>query len=173
MSRDVFTDLTAGKATVRTFLPRLLTAASRIQNCAYRKITTYQTPQSNLPNVFKRHIGNYEYAYLLYRVWAFMTLHNVLWRHKGVPLPGHKSNHLFVNGVTPRQPGRKICLPKSYFYIVYPKIYLWCVLFLVWHFCSVFNWLFWSVNCLYLQDASLAQGWSHNFLSNNEVTGWY
>ena len=50
MSRDVFTDLTARKATVRTFLPRLLTAASRIQNCTHRKIITYQTAQSNLPN---------------------------------------------------------------------------------------------------------------------------
>ena len=50
VSLDLFTDLTAGKATVRTFLPRLLTAASRIQNCTYRKIITYQTPQSNLPN---------------------------------------------------------------------------------------------------------------------------
>ena len=49
VSRDIFTDLTAGKATVRTFLPRLLTAASRIQNCTYRKIITYQNPQSNLP----------------------------------------------------------------------------------------------------------------------------
>ena len=48
--RDLFTDLTTGKATVRTFLPRLLTAASRIQNCTYRKIITYQTPQSNLPS---------------------------------------------------------------------------------------------------------------------------
>ena len=51
VSRDLFTDLTAGTATVRTFLPRLLTAASRIQNCSYRKIITYQTPQSNLPIV--------------------------------------------------------------------------------------------------------------------------
>ena len=51
VSRDLFTDLTAGKATVRTFLPRLLTAASRIEYCTYRKIITYQTPQSNLPNV--------------------------------------------------------------------------------------------------------------------------
>ena len=50
VSRDLLTDLTAGKATVLTFLPRLLTAASRIQNCTYRKIITYQTPQSNLPN---------------------------------------------------------------------------------------------------------------------------
>ena len=49
--RDLFTDLTEGKATVRTFLPRLLTVASRIQNCTYRKIITYQTAQSNLPNV--------------------------------------------------------------------------------------------------------------------------
>ena len=49
VSRDLFTVLTAGKATVRTFLPRLLTAASRIQNCTYRKIITCQTPQSNLP----------------------------------------------------------------------------------------------------------------------------
>ena len=49
VSRDLFTDLTAGKATVRTFLPRLLTAASRIQNCTYREIITYQTPQSNMP----------------------------------------------------------------------------------------------------------------------------
>ena len=44
-----FTDLTTGNTTVRTFVPRLLTAASRIQNCTYRKIITYQTPQSNLP----------------------------------------------------------------------------------------------------------------------------
>ena len=51
VSRDFFTDLTAGKATVRTFLPRLLTAASRIQNCTYRTIITHQTPQSNLPIV--------------------------------------------------------------------------------------------------------------------------
>ena len=51
VSRDLFTDLTAGKATVRTFLQRLLTAASRIQNCAYRKIITFQTPQSNLPSM--------------------------------------------------------------------------------------------------------------------------
>ena len=49
--RDLLTDLTAGKPTVRTFLPRLLTAASRIQNCTYRKIITYQTPQWNLPIV--------------------------------------------------------------------------------------------------------------------------
>ena len=49
VSRDLFADLTAGKATVWTFLPRLLTAASRIQNCTYRKKITYQTPQSNLP----------------------------------------------------------------------------------------------------------------------------
>ena len=53
VSRDSFTDLTAGKATVRTFLPRLLTAASRIKNCSYRKIITYQTTQSNLPNDFE------------------------------------------------------------------------------------------------------------------------
>ena len=51
VSRDLFTDLHAGKATVRTFLPRLLTAASRIQNCTYRKIITYQTPQAKLPIV--------------------------------------------------------------------------------------------------------------------------
>ena len=50
VSRDLFTDLTAGKVTVQTFLPRLLTAASRIQNCTYRKTITYQTPQSNLPS---------------------------------------------------------------------------------------------------------------------------
>ena len=50
VSRDVFTDLTTGKTTVRTFLPRLLTAASRIQSCTYRKIITYRTPHSNLPN---------------------------------------------------------------------------------------------------------------------------
>ena len=50
VSRDLFTDLAAGKATVRTFLPRLLTAASRILNYTHRKIITYQTPQSNLPN---------------------------------------------------------------------------------------------------------------------------
>ena len=50
VSRDLFTDLTTGKAIVRTFLPRLLTAASRIQNCTHRKIITYQTPQSNLSN---------------------------------------------------------------------------------------------------------------------------
>ena len=37
VSRDSFTDLTAGKATVRTFLPRLLTTASQIKNCSYRK----------------------------------------------------------------------------------------------------------------------------------------
>ena len=49
---DSFSDLTAGKATVRTFLPRLLTAASRILNCTYRKIITNQTSQSNLPSVF-------------------------------------------------------------------------------------------------------------------------
>ena len=47
--RDLFTDLTAGEATVRTFLPRQLTAASRIQNCTYRKIIAYQNPQLNLP----------------------------------------------------------------------------------------------------------------------------
>ena len=35
--RDLFTDRTAGKATVRTFLPCLLTAASLIQNCTYKK----------------------------------------------------------------------------------------------------------------------------------------
>ena len=51
VSRDSFTDLTAGKATVRTVLPRLHTVASRIKNCSYRKIITYQTPQWNLPNV--------------------------------------------------------------------------------------------------------------------------
>ena len=39
------------EATVRTFLPRLLTAASRMQNCTYRKMITYQTPQSNLPSI--------------------------------------------------------------------------------------------------------------------------
>ena len=51
VSRDYFTDLTTRKATVRTVLPRLLTAASRIQNCRHRKIITYQTPQSNLPSI--------------------------------------------------------------------------------------------------------------------------
>ena len=54
VSRDLFTDLTAGKATIRTFLPRLLTTASRIQNCTYRKKIKYQTPQSNLPNEWIR-----------------------------------------------------------------------------------------------------------------------
>ena len=49
VSRDLFTNLTAGKATVRTFLPHLLTATNRIQNCTHRKIITYQTPKSNLP----------------------------------------------------------------------------------------------------------------------------
>ena len=49
VSRDLFTDITAGEATVRTFLPRLLTAASRNQHCTYGKIITYQTPHSNLP----------------------------------------------------------------------------------------------------------------------------
>ena len=49
VSRDLFADLTAGKATVRTFLPRLFTAASQIQNCAHRKMIMYQTPLSNLP----------------------------------------------------------------------------------------------------------------------------
>ena len=52
VSRNLLTDLTAGKATVRTFLPCLLTAASRMQNCTYRKIFTYQTPQLNLPNYY-------------------------------------------------------------------------------------------------------------------------
>ena len=49
MSRDLLTDLTAGDATVRTFLPRKLTDASRIQNCSYRKIITYKAPKWNLP----------------------------------------------------------------------------------------------------------------------------
>ena len=49
VSRDLFTDRTAGKAMVRTFLPRLLTAASRIQTNTYRKIITFQIPQSKLP----------------------------------------------------------------------------------------------------------------------------
>ena len=48
VSRDLFTDLTAGKATVPTVLPRLPTATSRIPSCTYRRIITYQTPQSNL-----------------------------------------------------------------------------------------------------------------------------
>ena len=43
VSCDLFTDLTAGETTVRTFLPRWLTAASRIQNC------TYQTPSRACP----------------------------------------------------------------------------------------------------------------------------
>ena len=51
VTRDLFTDLTSGKATVRTFLPRVLTAASRIQNCTFRNIITHQTPKSNLPIV--------------------------------------------------------------------------------------------------------------------------
>ena len=51
VSSDLFTDLTARKAAVRPILPRLLTAASRIQNCTYRKIITHQTSQSSLPNV--------------------------------------------------------------------------------------------------------------------------
>ena len=50
VSRDLFTDLTAGRAMVRTFLPRLLTEASRIQNGTHRKIITSQSPQSNFPN---------------------------------------------------------------------------------------------------------------------------
>ena len=56
VSRDLFTDLTAGKAMVRTFLLRLLTAASRSQNCTYRNIITYQTPQSNFPNAILLYI---------------------------------------------------------------------------------------------------------------------
>ena len=63
VSRDLFTDLTAGKAAVRTFLPRLLTAASRIKNCTYRKIITYQTPQSNLPSVSNL-VDNSHWLYL-------------------------------------------------------------------------------------------------------------
>ena len=38
-----------GRPRFELFLPRLLTAAGRIQNCTYRKIITYQTPQSKLP----------------------------------------------------------------------------------------------------------------------------
>ena len=49
VSLDLFTDLTTRESTVRTFLPRQLTVVSRIQNCTYRKIITYRTPQSNLP----------------------------------------------------------------------------------------------------------------------------
>ena len=51
VSRDSFIDLTTGKATVRTIIPRLFTAANRIRNCSYRKLITYQTPQSNLPSI--------------------------------------------------------------------------------------------------------------------------
>ena len=50
VSRDLFTDLTAGVSMVRTFLPRYLTVPSRIQNCSYWKIISHRTPQSNLPN---------------------------------------------------------------------------------------------------------------------------
>ena len=49
VSRDLLTDLTAGEATVRNFFPRQFTAASRIQNCMYRKIITYQ-PQPPTPS---------------------------------------------------------------------------------------------------------------------------
>ena len=51
MSRDLFTDLPAGEATVRVFLPRILTAASRIENCTYRKIITYQPLSRTCPLV--------------------------------------------------------------------------------------------------------------------------
>ena len=44
VSRDLFTDRTAGEATVRTSLPRELTAASRIQKCTHRKMITHQNP---------------------------------------------------------------------------------------------------------------------------------
>ena len=49
VSRDLFTDLTVGEARILTFIPRLSTASSRVQICTYRKIITYQDPQSNLP----------------------------------------------------------------------------------------------------------------------------
>ena len=49
VSRDLFTDLTAGVSTVRTFLPRYLTVPSRIQNCSYRKIVTHRTPRRTCP----------------------------------------------------------------------------------------------------------------------------
>ena len=59
-------------------LTALLTAASGIQNCTYRKIITYQTPQSNLPILYWR---IHAYAALggdeLMCVWAS--------RHKCVP----------------------------------------------------------------------------------------
>ena len=72
VSRDLFNDLTAGKATVPTFLPRLLTAASRIQSCTYRRIITYQTPQSNLLSdcaSFGLHVGE-QSQILLWKSWT-------------------------------------------------------------------------------------------------------
>ena len=50
VSRDLFTDLITGEATVRIFLAQQLIAASRIHNCTYRYIITYRPDLSNLPN---------------------------------------------------------------------------------------------------------------------------
>ena len=44
VSLDLFTDHTAEETTVRTFLPRLLTVASRIQNCTYDCTKTNYVP---------------------------------------------------------------------------------------------------------------------------------
>ena len=84
VSHDLLTDLTAGKATVRTFLPRFLTAASRIQNCTYRKIIRYQTPQSNFKsNQIKSFLLLYETSkniqkqIALYNILGCSIFHNL------------------------------------------------------------------------------------------------
>ena len=63
--RDLFTYLTAGEATVQTFLPRQLTVDSRIQNCTYRKIITYQTPRWTWPilRTYRRHLRHCAFPY--------------------------------------------------------------------------------------------------------------
>ena len=58
VSRDLFTDLTAGKATVRTFLP-ILQQPVEFEIVRTDKIITYQTPQSNLPIVSASKIGSW------------------------------------------------------------------------------------------------------------------
>ena len=49
VSRDLFTDLIAGEAAVRTLLLRERTAVRRIQNRTFRKIITNNTHGANTP----------------------------------------------------------------------------------------------------------------------------
>ena len=49
VSRDLFTDLTAGKATVRNFLQRNLQQPVELKKWTCRKIITYQTPNRICP----------------------------------------------------------------------------------------------------------------------------